>query len=277
MFEVPEVTLNNGVRMPQLGFGVWQVGSAEATDAVGTALQAGYRSVDTAAAYGNEEGVGEAVRRSGIARDDLFITSKLWNSDQGYDATLRAFDASMQRLGLEQLDLYLIHWPLPARDAYVSTWKALERLYADGRVRAIGVSNFHAAHLERVMDEGGITPMVNQIELHPRLVQEELRRFDAEHGIVTEAWSPLGQGNLLQDPAIVKIADAYGKSPAQVIIRWHLQLGNVVIPKSVTPERIRANIDVFDFELSSGDMGAISGLNADQRFGPDPDTFDVVD
>ncbi|MDA2814442.1 aldo/keto reductase [Nocardiopsis sp. RSe5-2] len=277
MFEVPEVTLNNGVRMPQLGFGVWQVGSAEATDVVGTALQAGYRSIDTAAAYGNEEGVGEAVRRSGIARDDLFITSKLWNSDQGYDATLRAFDASMQRLGLEQLDLYLIHWPLPARDAYVSTWKALERLYADGRVRAIGVSNFQTAHLERVMDEGGITPMVNQIELHPRLVQEELRRFDARHGIATEAWSPLGQGNLLQDPVIVKIAEAYGKSPAQVIIRWHLQLGNVVIPKSATPERIRANIDVFDFELSSGDVEAVTGLNADQRFGPAPDTFDVAD
>ena len=277
MFEVPEVTLNNGVRMPQLGFGVWQVGPAEATDAVGTALQAGYRSIDTAAAYGNEEGVGEAVRRSGIARDELFITSKLWNSDQGYDATLRAFDASMQRLGLEQLDLYLIHWPLPARNAYVSSWKALERLYADGRVRAIGVSNFNRAHLERVMDEGGITPMVNQIELHPRLVQEELRRFDAEHGIATEAWSPLGQGNLLQDPAIVKVAEAYGKSPAQVIIRWHLQLGNVVIPKSVTPERIRANLDVFDFELSSGDMEAVTGLNADQRFGPDPDTFDVAD
>ncbi|WP_017541666.1 MULTISPECIES: aldo/keto reductase [Nocardiopsis] len=277
MFEVPEVTLNNGVRMPQLGFGVWQVGGAEVTDAVGTALQAGYRAVDTAAAYGNEEGVGEAVRRSGIARDDLFITSKLWNSDQGYDATLRAFDASLQRLGLEQLDLYLIHWPLPARDAYVSTWKALERLYADGRVRAIGVSNFNAPHLERVMDEGGITPMVNQIELHPRLVQEDLRRFDAEHGIVTEAWSPLGQGNLLEEPSIVKIAEAYGKSPAQVIIRWHLQLGNVVIPKSVTPERIRSNFDVFDFELSSGDMEAITGLNADQRFGPDPDTFDVAD
>lgn len=277
MFEVPEVTLNNGVRMPQLGFGVWQVGAAEVTDAVGAALQAGYRAVDTAAAYGNEEGVGEAVRRSGIARDDLFITSKLWNSDQGYDATLRAFDASLQRLGLEQLDLYLIHWPLPSRDAYVSTWKALERLYADGRVRAIGVSNFNAPHLERVMDEGGITPMVNQIELHPRLVQEDLRRFGAEHGIVTEAWSPLGQGNLLEEPSIVKIAEAYGTSPAQVIIRWHLQLGNVVIPKSVTPERIRSNFDVFDFELSSGDMEAITGLNADQRFGPDPDTFDVAD
>ncbi|WP_067975683.1 aldo/keto reductase [Nocardiopsis trehalosi] len=276
MFTIPDVTLNNGVRIPQLGFGVWQVDAGSVVDVVGTALQAGYRSIDTAAAYGNEEGVGEALRRSGIDRDQLFVTSKLWNSDHGYDATLRAFDASLQRLGLDRLDLYLIHWPLPARDAYVGTWKALERLYADGRVRAVGTSNFQIPHLRRVMEEGGIVPMVNQIELHPRLTQAELRRFHAEHRIATEAWSPLGQGNLLDDPTIGKIADAYGKTPAQTIIRWHLQTGNIAIPKSVTPERIRSNFDVFDFELSSGDVDAISALNADQRFGPDPDTFDVA-
>ncbi|GAA1122597.1 aldo/keto reductase [Nocardiopsis composta] len=275
MFEMPEVTLGNGVRMPQLGFGVWQVGGDEVVGAVGTALQAGYRSIDTAASYGNEEGVGEALRRSGLPRGDVFLTSKLWNRDQGYDSTLRAFDASLARLGVEELDLYLIHWPLPMRDTYVSSWKALERLYAEGRVRAIGVSNFHIPHLERVMEEGGITPMVDQVELHPRLTQAELREFNSEHGIVTEAWSPLGQGNLLNEPAVVKIAEAYGKTAAQVIIRWHLQLGNVVIPKSVTPERIRSNFDVFDFTLSSADVEAISGLNADQRFGPDPDSFDA--
>ncbi|GAA3726404.1 diketogulonate reductase-like aldo/keto reductase [Spinactinospora alkalitolerans] len=271
MTTVPEVTLNNGVRIPQLGFGVWQVDDADVVEPVRTAIETGYRSIDTAAVYGNERGVGEAVRQSGVARDELFVTSKLWNDDHGYDSTLRAFDATMERLGLDHLDLYLIHWPLPAHDTYVDTWKAFERLYAEGRVRAIGVSNFQPAHLKRVMAEGGIAPTVNQIELHPSLVQAELRAFHAEHGIATEAWSPLGQGNLLGDPAIGAIAEAYGKTPAQVILRWHLQLGNVVIPKSVTPERIRSNFDVFDFELASGDVDAITALNADKRFGPDPD------
>ncbi|GAA4919612.1 aldo/keto reductase [Streptomonospora salina] len=275
MTTVPDVTLNNGVRIPQLGFGVWQVDNSETADVVGTALEAGYRSIDTAAAYGNEEGVGEALRRSELPRGELFVTSKLWNSDQGYDSTLRAFEASVERLGLEYLDLYLIHWPMPANDEFVDSWKAMERLYAEGRVRAIGVSNFHAAHLRRIFDEGGIAPTVNQIELHPRLTQEEMRSFDQEHDIATEAWSPLGQGQLLQDPAVAKLAEAYGKTSAQIILRWHLQLGTIAIPKSVTPERIRANFDVFDFELSTGDVEAVSALNENHRFGPDPDTMNV--
>ncbi|RKS09625.1 diketogulonate reductase-like aldo/keto reductase [Nocardiopsis sp. Huas11] len=271
---VPGITLSNGLRIPQLGFGVWQVRDDDVVAAVSTALEAGYRSIDTAAAYGNEAGVGEAVRRSGLERDDVFITSKLANPDQGYDATLRALEASLQRLRTDRLDLYLIHWPLPGRDLYVPTWKALERLYAEGRVRAIGVCNFQPAHLERVMEEGGIAPMVNQIELHPLHTQADLRAFDAKHGIVTEAWSPLGQGNLLDHPTITAIAREYGRTSAQVLLRWHIQLGNVVIPKSVTPERIRSNFAVFDFELAEADMDRISGLNTDSRYGPDPDAFD---
>lgn len=271
---VPGITLNNGLRIPQLGFGVWQVRDDDVVAAVSTALETGYRSIDTAAAYGNEAGVGEAVRRSGLERDDVFITSKLANPDQGYDATLRALDASLERLRTDRLDLYLIHWPLPGRDLYVPTWKALERLYAEGRVRAIGVCNFQPAHLERVMEEGGIAPMVNQVELHPLHTQRDLRDFDAKHGIVTEAWSPLGQGKLLDHPTITAIAREYGRTPAQVLLRWHIQLGNVVIPKSVTPERIRSNFEVFDFELAEADMDRVSGLNTDSRYGPDPDAFD---
>ncbi|WP_116245293.1 aldo/keto reductase [Nocardiopsis sp. FIRDI 009] len=271
---VPDVTLSNGVRMPQLGFGVWQVSDEAVVDAVATALETGYRSVDTAAAYGNERGVGEALSRSELDRDDVFVTSKLANPEQGYDRTLRAFDASLERLRLETLDLYLIHWPLPRRDLYVPTWKALERLYADGRVRAIGVCNFQASHLERVMEEGGITPMVNQIELHPLLTQRAMREFDAKHNIVTEAWSPLGQGKLLDHPTVTAIAQELDRTPAQVLLRWHVQLGNVVIPKSVTPERIRSNFQIFDFELSEADMDRISGLDTGSRFGPDPDEFD---
>lgn len=276
MSTVPELTLNNGVRIPQLGFGVWQVEPSEVADVVSTALETGYRSIDTAAAYGNEEGVGEALQRSGIARDDLFVTSKLWNSDQGFDSTLRAFDTTVQRLGLEQLDLYLIHWPIPAHDTFLSSWKAMERLYIEGRVRAIGVSNFHADHLRRILDEGSIVPTVDQFELHPRLTQRDLRAFNTEHDIATEAWSPLGQGQLLDDPTITKVAEAYGKTPAQAILRWHLQTGNIAIPKSVTPERIRSNFDVFDFELSSGDVELISGLDEGRRFGPDPDTMNAA-
>ncbi|KOX12456.1 aldo/keto reductase [Nocardiopsis sp. NRRL B-16309] len=271
---VPGITLNNGLRIPQLGFGVWQVRDDDVVHAVSTALETGYRSIDTAAAYGNEAGVGEAVRRSGLDRDDVFVTSKLANPDQGYDATLRALDASLQRLRMDRLDLYLIHWPLPGRDLYVPTWKALERLYAEGRVRAIGVCNFQPAHLERVMEEGGIAPMVNQVELHPLLTQSDLRAFDAKHGIVTEAWSPLGQGNLLDHPTITAIAREYERTPAQILLRWHIQLGNVVIPKSVTPERIRSNFEIFDFELAEADMDRVSGLNTDSRYGPDPDEFD---
>ncbi|WP_017582992.1 aldo/keto reductase [Nocardiopsis valliformis] len=271
---VPGITLNNGLRIPQLGFGVWQVPDDAVVEAVQHALAAGYRSIDTAAAYGNEEGVGEALRRSGLQREEVFVTTKLANSDQGYDAALRAFDASLERLGLDMVDLYLIHWPLPQRDLYVPTWKALERLYAEGRARAIGVCNFQRPHLERVMEEGGIAPMINQIELHPLLTQEELRTFDSEHNIATEAWSPLGQGALLGHPLILELAREHERTPAQILLRWHIQLGNVVIPKSVTPERIRSNFEVFDFKLSEEEVDRISALNEDHRFGPNPDSFD---
>ncbi|MCX4642107.1 aldo/keto reductase [Streptomyces sp. NBC_01446] len=263
--------------MPQLGFGVWQVPDAEAEKAVATALEAGYRSIDTAAIYGNEEGTGKAVAASGIAREKLFVTTKLWNADHGYDAALRAFDASLDKLGLDYLDLYLIHWPLPSKDSYVDTYKALEKIYADGRAKAIGVSNFLPEHLERLLGETSIIPAVNQIELHPHLQQRAAREFHAEQGIATEAWSPLGQGKgLLEVPAIVAIAQKHGRTPAQIVLRWHVQLGNVVIPKSVTPSRIVENIAVFDFELDVEDIAAISALNEDRRLGPDPATFDVA-
>ncbi|WSN71622.1 aldo/keto reductase [Streptomyces sp. NBC_01361] len=263
--------------MPQLGFGVWQVPDAEAEKAVATALEAGYRSIDTAAIYGNEEGTGKAIAASGIAREKLFVTTKLWNADQGYDATLRAFDASLDKLGLDYLDLYLIHWPLPSKDSYVDTYKAFEKIYADGRAKAIGVSNFLPEHLERLLGETSIIPAVNQIELHPHLQQRAAREFHAEQGITTEAWSPLGQGKgLLEVPAIVAIAQKHGRTPAQIVLRWHVQLGNVVIPKSVTPSRIVENIDVFDFELDIEDIAAISALNEDRRLGPDPATFDMA-
>ncbi|MFE2581778.1 aldo/keto reductase [Streptomyces sp. NPDC059378] len=274
--KVPPIILNNGVEMPQLGFGVWQVPDAEAEQAVATALEAGYRSIDTAAIYGNEEGTGKAIAACGIPREDVFVTTKLWNSDQGYDATLRAFDTSLHKLGLDYLDLYLIHWPLPSRDTYVDTYKALEKLYADGRVRAIGVSNFLPEYLERLISETSVIPTVNQIELHPYLQQHVSRELHAQQGIATEAWSPLGQGKgLLEVPAIVAIAQKHNRTPAQVVLRWHLQLGNVVIPKSVTPSRIKENIDVFDFVLDAEDLAAISALNEDRRIGPDPAVFDV--
>ncbi|MEU8176730.1 aldo/keto reductase [Microbispora hainanensis] len=265
------VTLNNGVRMPQLGLGVWRMTDDEAERAVATAIESGYRSIDTATLYGNEEGVGRALRASGVPREELFVTTKLWNDQQGYDEALRAFDESMRRLGLETLDLYLIHWPAPRRGKYVETWKALEKLYADGRVRAIGVSNFGVGTLERLLAEATVTPAVNQVELHPLFAQRELRGFHAERGIATEAWSPLGQGKGLLDlPVLAEIGAKYGKTPAQVVLRWHIQLGNVVIPKSVTPSRIRENIDVFDFALSPEDMATINGLDEGRRLGPDP-------
>ncbi|GAA1005841.1 hypothetical protein STXM2123_1109 [Streptomyces sp. F-3] len=271
---VPTVTLNNGVRMPQLGFGVFQVPDAETTAAVTAALEAGYRSVDTAAIYGNEGGVGKALAASGIARDELFVTTKLWNADQGYDATLKAFDASLSRLGLDYVDLYLIHWPTPARDLYRESWRAIEKLVADGLVRTAGVSNFQPAHLRRLLDSASLVPAVNQIELHPGLQQTELRALHAELGIATEAWSPLAQGAVLGDATITGIAERHGKSPAQVVLRWHLQLGTIVIPKSVTPTRIRENIDVFDFSLTDEEMDAIAALDRGLRTGPDPDTLD---
>ncbi|MFF8375918.1 aldo/keto reductase [Streptomyces sp. NPDC015661] len=268
---VPTVTLNNGVEIPQLGFGVFQVADDATTAAVTSALEAGYRSIDTAAVYGNEAGVGRALGASGLAREELFVTTKLWNADQGHDATLRAFDDSLAKLGLDHVDLYLIHWPAPDRDLYLDSWRALERLAEEGRIRAAGVSNFQPGHLRRLMDGAALTPAVNQIELHPALQQSELRAFHGEHRIATEAWSPLAQGAVLDDPAITAIAAAHGKSPAQVVIRWHLQLGNVVIPKSVTPARIRANIDVFDFVLTDEEMATIAGLDRGLRTGPHPD------
>ncbi|MDT0465082.1 aldo/keto reductase [Streptomyces gibsoniae] len=275
--KVPPIILNNGVEMPQLGFGVWQVPDDEAESAVATALEAGYRSIDTAAIYGNEEGVGKALATSGIPRQDLFITTKLWNSDHGYDSTLRAFDTSLAKLGLEYVDLYLIHWPLPSRGTFVDTYKALEAIYADGRAKAIGVSNFLPEHLRTLIEETSVIPAVDQIELHPHLQQHAAREYHAEQGIATEAWSPLGQGKgLLEVPAIVAIAQKHNRTPAQVVLRWHLQLGNIVIPKSVTPSRIRENIDVFDFTLDTEDMAAISALNEDRRIGPDPATFDMI-
>jgi len=277
MSDVPTVRFNNGVEIPQLGFGVFQVPPDEVVEPVRTAIESGYRLIDTAAAYQNEEGVGKAIADSGVPRDQLFITTKLWNADQGYDKALNAFDESLAKLGLDYVDLYLIHWPLPKRDLYVDTWKAFEKIYADGRARAIGVSNFTQRHLNRLLQETEVVPALNQIELHPRLPQEEIRAFHAQHDIVTEAWSPIGQGKgLLEDPTLASIAEAHGKSPAQVVLRWHIQLGNVTIPKSVTPDRIQQNIEVFDFELSDADMGTISALGTGERVGPDPETFDVA-
>lgn len=274
MSKVPPITLNNGVEMPQLGFGVWQVPDAEAETAVAAALEAGYRSIDTAAAYGNEEGTGRAIAASGIPREDLFVTTKLWNTDHGYDSALRAFDASLSKLGLDHVDLYLIHWPTPARGRYVDTYRAFEKLYAEGRVRAIGVSNFEREHLEHLIAETSVVPAVDQIELHPHLQQRAAREYHAQQGIATEAWSPLGQGKgLLEVPAIVAIAQKHGRTPAQVVLRWHIQLGNVVIPKSVTPSRIKENIDVFGFSLDTEDLAAISALDEGRRLGPDPATL----
>jgi diketogulonate reductase-like aldo/keto reductase len=250
------------------------VPDTETQAAVGHALRAGYRHIDTAKLYQNEAGVGAAIAESGIARNELFVTTKVWNSEQGYQAAIQSFEASMSRLGLDVLDLLLIHWPAPDLDRYVDTWRAFEQLYADGRVRAIGVSNFQPAHLRRLLEETSVVPAINQIELHPLLPQTELRAFHAEHGIVTEAWSPLARGGaVLADPVITGIAERVGKSPAQVILRWHLQLGNVVIPKSVTPSRIAENLDLFDFELTADDLTAIAGLETGERIGPDPDTF----
>ncbi|MFE6764703.1 aldo/keto reductase [Streptomyces sp. NPDC057689] len=274
MTSVPHITLNNGVRMPQLGFGVFQVPDDETAAAVGHALDAGYRSIDTAAVYGNERGVGRAIADSGVPREELFVTTKLWNADQGYDQALAAFDASLAELGLDHVDLYLIHWPTPARDLYVETYKALEKILGDGRARAIGVSNFQVPHLRRLMEQTGTVPAVNQVELHPGLQQAELRTFHAEHGIATEAWSPLAQGAVLEDGAITRIAQANGVTPAQVVLRWHLQAGNIVIPKSVTPARIRQNLDVFGFDLTDTDLADIAALDRGLRTGPDPDTLD---
>jgi len=274
------ITLNDGNSMPQVGLGVWQTPPEDTERAVATALEAGYRHVDTAAGYFNEREVGKAVTASGLAREDVFVTTKLRNAGQGYDSTLAAFDTSMNHLGFsgsaEYLDLYLIHWPMPAKNLFVDTFKAFAHLRDRGRIRSIGVSNFEPEHLRILVDSTGIVPAVNQIELHPLLQQRELREVHARLGIATEAWSPLGQGSLLSNPTVTAVADAHGKTPAQVLIRWHIQLRNIVIPKSVTPERIVSNFDVFDFELTEQDMASISSLGDGTRLGPDPRTFNFT-
>jgi 2,5-diketo-D-gluconate reductase A len=273
----PTLTLNNGQLIPQLGFGVFQVPPAETAQAVSVALGAGYLLIDTAQGYGNEAGVGEAVRRSGIAREELFITTKLTNSEHGRDRALKAFDESLRQLGMDYVDLFLVHWPVPARDLYVETWRALEKLQAEGRARSIGVSNFSEAHLGRRARETDTVPAVNQVELHPYFPQEQLRAYHAEHGILTEAWAPIGQGQgLLGEDAISRLAAEKGKSPAQVVLRWHIQLGNIAIPKSVTPDRIRENLDVFNFSLDDDEMRQIGHLSNGQRIGPDPETFNSL-
>jgi 2,5-diketo-D-gluconate reductase A len=267
------ITLNDGSSIPQLGLGVWQVDPASTAQVVGWGIQAGYRSVDTAEGYGNEEGVGEAIRAADVARKELFITSKLRNGAHQRDAALNAFDETMRKLGLEQLDLFLIHWPLPAQDKYVEAWKTLIELRDAGRIKSIGVSNFNQDHLERIIGETGVTPAVNQIELHPRFQQRDKRRFHAEHDIRIESWSPLGSGRLLNDPVIDRIAGKHGKTVAQTIIRWHLQQELIVIPKSVHRERIVSNFAVFDFELDADDLKAIEGLDSPGgRVGPNPAT-----
>jgi 2,5-diketo-D-gluconate reductase A len=273
MSDQSTILFHDGNSIPQVGLGVWRTPNDTAVTAVQAALSAGYRHVDTAAVYENEDGVGEGIRASGIARSEIFLTTKLWNADQGYDSTLKAFDASLKRLGTDYVDLYLIHWPAPKRDQYVDTWKAFIQLQKEGRARSIGVSNFHPEHLQRLIDETGVTPVINQIELHPDFPQKENRAWHEKHRIVTESWSPLGQGTLLENPVVAKVAAKHGRTPAQVIIRWHIDNGLVVIPKSVTPSRIEENFKVFDFRLDAEDMAAFADLEKDgKRIGPDPMT-----
>jgi 2,5-diketo-D-gluconate reductase A len=274
---VPSIALNNGVEIPQLGFGVFQIEPEETADAVVAALEVGYRHIDTAEMYRNERGVGEGLRRSGVPPDQVFVTSKLNNGFHAREAALKAFDGTLEALGFDYLDLFLVHWPLPGIDVdYVETWKAMEEIYASGRCRAIGVSNFKEHHLRKLFGQTEITPAVNQIEVHPYLAQDGLRAFDADHEIVTEAWSPIAQGKVLDDPIIVAIAERLGRTPAQVVLRWHIQRGDVVFPKSVTRSRIEENFALFDFELGADDMASITGLDRGERTGPDPDTFNYI-
>jgi 2,5-diketo-D-gluconate reductase A len=276
MTEVPTITLNNGVVIPQLGFGVYQISPADTKQATLDALEVGYRHIDTAEMYGNEKQVGEAVASSGLDRSEIFVTSKLNNGFHARDAALAAFDGTLDALGFDYLDLFLIHWPLPTIGDFVETWTAMQELYESGRVTAIGVSNFQAAHLQRLFDETSVVPAVNQIEVHPYLAQDTLRAFDSAHGIATEAWSPIAQGKVLDDQVIVAIAEKVGKTAAQVTLRWHIQRGDIVFPKSVTRSRVEENFAIFDFELSDDDIQSITELDRNERTGPDPDTFDYV-
>ncbi|WP_116206153.1 aldo/keto reductase [Amycolatopsis circi] len=271
---VPQLELNNGVRIPQFGLGVFQIPPEETAARVREALEAGYRHLDTAQMYRNEEGVGAGIRDSGVPREEIFVTTKLANDAQGHDNAINALEGSLQRLELDYVDLYLIHWPLPHQDRYVATWHGFEELHRAGKARAIGVSNFQIPHLERLAAESATVPAVNQIELHPALQQPELRAYHESHGIVTEAWSPLAQGEVLEDPLLAELAEKHGKTPAQIVLRWHVQLGNVVFPKSSSPKRMRENIDIFDFSLSDSDLDVLSGLDEGRRTGLDPDTFE---
>jgi len=271
---IPTKLLHQEVEIPQLGFGVFQVPPEETKLTVETAISTGYRHIDTATVYRNERGVGEAVAASEVARDDLFITTKVWNDSQGHDPALAAFGASLERLGMDRVDLYLIHWPRPASGLQVETWAALQKIHDEGRSRAIGVSNYRIEDLELLADAGGTQPSINQIELHPYLQQKELRKWHEDNGIVTEAWSPLAKGEVLADPVITRIAETVDRTPGQVVLRWHLQLGNVVIPKSVTPSRIQENFELFDFELSDEHMTEIEAMDHGHRTGPDPGTFE---
>jgi 2,5-diketo-D-gluconate reductase A len=275
MSDVPGIELNNGTTIPQLGFGVFQIDPSDTAESVQTAFDAGYRHIDTAQMYGNEAEVGEAIAKADIPRDQLWITTKCNNSNHGYDESQSALDESLSKLGLDYVDLYLIHWPLPGKNLYVDTWKGLEKAYADGKARAIGVSNFQSHHLDRLLEETDTVPAINQIELHPHLQQAAMLAYDDRHGIATEAWSPIGQGKgLLDAPELGEIAEAHGKSAAQVVLRWHIQIGTIIFPKSVTADRIRENIDIFDFELTADEMETIKGMDQNKRLGPDPDEFD---